>query len=346
VNILGIETSCDETAAAVVRDGKEILSNVVASQQRLHEQYGGVVPEVACRAHIEAITPVIEQAMAQAGLAYGDLDAIAVTQAPGLVGALLIGISAAKALAWRFRLPLIAVNHVEAHVYASVLEGQVPEYPAVALIVSGGHTLLLRCPSTTSFEWIGSTTDDAVGEAFDKVASVLGLGYPGGPVVDRRAAQGNPRAIPFPRTYLDPERFDFSFSGIKTAVLYHVRGQDAAGRKSPGPLADSEVADIAASFQEAVVEVLAEKTFRAADRYQARCVIVGGGVACNRRLRSLFLAHSARRGIPLILPSPKFCTDNAAMVAGLACPLFHEGRLASLSFDARPTLIRSSITSH
>jgi len=342
MDILAIETSCDETAAAVVRDGTEVLSDVIASQQEIHERYGGIVPEIACRAHIEAITPVIEEAVNRAGREYTDLDAIAVTYAPGLVGALLIGVSAAKALAWRLRLPLVAVNHIEAHVYANVLAGHPVEYPAVALVVSGGHTAIFLCQSPTEISMIGSTADDASGEAFDKVASILGLGYPGGPVIDRVAANGNPKAIRFPRTYLDRESFDFSFSGLKTAVLYHVRGQDAKVQSPSPELGEREVADIAASFQEAVVEVLVEKTCAAALRSDAKCVVLGGGVACNSRLRSKFGERASEVGIPIYWPPLKLCTDNAAMIAGLAYHHFRKGQTADLSLDANPTPLRSS----
>jgi len=342
MDILAIETSCDETAAAVVRDGTETLSDVVASQQEIHERYGGVVPEVACRAHIEAITPVIEEAVNRAGRTYAGLDAIAVTYAPGLVGALLIGVSAAKALAWRLKLPLIAVNHIEAHVYANVLAGHPVEYPAVALVVSGGHTAIFLCQSPTEISMIGSTADDASGEAFDKVASILGLGYPGGPVIDRVAANGDPRAIRFPRTYLDPESLDFSFSGLKTAVLYHVRGQNAKVQSPSPELGQKELADIAASFQEAVVDVLVEKTCAAGDRSGVKCVVLGGGVACNSRLRAKFGERASEIGIPIYWPPLKLCTDNAAMIAGLAYHHHQNGQIADLSLDANPTPLRSS----
>jgi N6-L-threonylcarbamoyladenine synthase len=346
MDILAIETSCDETAASVVRDGREILSDVIASQQEIHQRYGGVVPEIACRAHIEAITPVIEQAMVRAEVGFPGLNAIAVTYAPGLVGALLIGISAAKALAWRFRLPLVAVSHIEAHIYANILAGHPVEFPAAALVVSGGHTAIFLCRSPTEMTMIGSTTDDAAGEAFDKVAAVLKLGYPGGPVIDREAAKGNPRAVSFPRTYLEPDSFDFSFSGVKTAVLYHVKGQNA--RLEPGgpELRGQDVSDIAASFQEAVVDVLVEKTCAAARRSRAKCIVLGGGVACNSRLRAKFQERAARVRIPIYWPPLKLCTDNAAMVGGLAYHHLLAGHTADLSLDANPTPLRSSHSGH
>ncbi|MBI2191437.1 MAG: tRNA (adenosine(37)-N6)-threonylcarbamoyltransferase complex transferase subunit TsaD [Planctomycetes bacterium] len=336
MNLLGIETSCDETAAAVVRDGREVLSNVVCSQQILHGRYGGVVPELACRAHIEAITPAIQEALGQAGLRPGDLDAVAVTHAPGLVGALLVGVTAAKTMAWRLRIPLVPVHHVEAHIYANRLDGHPSVFPAVALVVSGGHTLLFRASSEADLACIGSTRDDAAGEAFDKVAAILGLGYPGGPAIDRVAARGHPAAIPFPRTFLEGDRFDFSFSGIKTAVLYHVKGQNAAGRAGGIPKAQ-EVADIAASFQEAMVDVLVVRTFLAAEHEHARAIYLGGGVACNSRLRQQFLERAGRSGIPVFWPRPALCTDNAAMIAGLGYHHWRRGRVAGLMLDAVPT---------
>lgn len=343
MNILGIETSCDETAVAIVRDGKEILSNVIASQQDLHRRFGGVVPEVACRAHIEAITPVLNEAMSQSGLDYSDLDAVSVTNAPGLVGALLIGLASAKTLAWRFRLPLVAVNHIEAHVYANILDGRPIEFPAVALVVSGGHTLLFECKSETEMTMIGSTIDDAAGEAFDKVASILKLGYPGGPVIDRCACAGDPTAVDFPRIYLDRDGFDFSFSGLKTSVLYQVKGQNAPVKAESPELSEQDIADVAASFQEAVVDVLVEKTMLAASRSGARCVMLGGGVACNTRLRARFQEAAGEEGVPVYWPKPQLCTDNAAMIAGLGYHLCRMGQLADLSIDVDPTPMRSPI---
>ena len=340
--ILGIESSCDETAAAVVRDGNEILSNIVASQQDLHKIYGGVVPEIACRAHIESITPVIEEAIGRSGLTFEELDAIAVTHAPGLVGALLIGLSSAKSLAWRYDLPLVAVNHIEAHVYANILDGQPVEFPAVALVVSGGHTAIFDCSSFTEIHLIGSTTDDAAGEAFDKVAAMLGLGYPGGPIIDRTAKNGNPKAVDFPRTYLKKVEFDFSFSGLKTAVLYHVKGQNAKVKTAMPEISENELADVVASFQEAVVDVLVDKTFAAARRTRARCAVLGGGVACNSRLREKFRERSEKTGLPVYWPQLSLCTDNAAMIAGLAHHHLQAGQVADLSLDVNPTPLRAA----
>ncbi|MBL7224422.1 MAG: tRNA (adenosine(37)-N6)-threonylcarbamoyltransferase complex transferase subunit TsaD [Candidatus Brocadiae bacterium] len=327
MRILGIETSCDETAAAVVDDGARIASSVVASQEHLHSKYGGVVPEIACRAHVEAITPIIDEALERAGTALGQLDAIAVTTCPGLIGSLLIGLAAAKTLSWLLGLPLAAVNHIYAHLYAPALDEPLP-YPVCGLIASGGHTILLRADSPIAVEVLGTTTDDAAGEAFDKAAAVLGLGYPGGPLIDQAARTGDPTAIRFPRTLLEPHSLDFSFSGIKTAVLYHCMGQNARGRHDVPPPPPEAVPDIAASFQEAVVDVLVTKSLRAVDRCGARTLVVGGGVACNSRLRAKLAEAADAEGIALRFAPPALCTDNAAMVAGLAEHLLAAGRVA------------------
>ncbi|MGH9560445.1 MAG: tRNA (adenosine(37)-N6)-threonylcarbamoyltransferase complex transferase subunit TsaD, partial [Terracidiphilus sp.] len=293
--ILGIESSCDETAAAVVADGVKILSNVVASQIDIHRKYGGVVPELASREHLRRIVPVVREAAEQARIKLQDVDAIAVTSGPGLIGALLVGVTYGKVLAQALGKPLIAVNHLEGHVHAVLLEahaaGRKPELPAVCLIVSGGHTILYDVHSDSSngarrfsYARIGGTRDDAAGEAYDKVARMLALGYPGGPIIDRLAAVGNPRAIHFPRSRLSPDSLDFSFSGLKTAVLYRVRGYQ--GRQhDPSTLTDSEIADIAASFQAACVDILVEKIHRAVKSCSAKCVIIGGGVSANSGLR-------------------------------------------------------------
>jgi len=344
MKVLGIESSCDETAAAVVIDGREVLSNVVASQTELHRKYGGVVPEIASRAHIEAIIPVLDEALASAGVTLDDIDVVAVSNRPGLVGALLIGVSAAKALAWAKRKPLVAVDHVRAHIYACSIraEGDAPlpdepVFPCVVLVASGGHTLILHAATPTECTILGSTTDDAAGEAFDKAAKVLGLGYPGGPIIDRIAKEGNPAAVDFPRSYLKAGSLDFSFSGLKTAVLYYWKGQDARGRP------ESERApleDVVASLQEAIVDVLVDKTILAAERTRASRVLLGGGVACNSRLRARMQAAAAERGIRLLLPLPKYCTDNAAMVAGLGYHLARANQYAPLDLEAKPGLIR------
>ncbi len=334
MNILGIESSCDETAAAVVRDGREILSSVVQSQIDLHALYGGVVPELACRAHIEAIVPVVDKALAQAGTRLDAIDGIAVTNTPGLVGALLVGVSMAKSLALATGKPLAGVDHIHGHIYAVKLAFPELEYPFVSLVVSGGHTSLYHSRSETEHDLLGATTDDAAGEAFDKVAKILDLGFPGGPVIDRLAKGRDAAKIPFARTMLEPDSLDFSFSGVKTSVLYHVRGQDG---KKPRALQPDEVADICAGFQEAVVDVLVEKTLRACARTGARRIAVGGGVACNGRLREKMTAAAGRIGSTAFFPPGRFCTDNAAMIAGLGYHLLREGKGADLMLDASPT---------
>jgi N6-L-threonylcarbamoyladenine synthase len=278
VRVLGIDTSCDETAAAVVLDGRTAQSNVVASQVELHARFGGVVPEIACRAHTENITRVIERALSDAGVALSGLDGVAVTNRPGLIGALLVGVNAAKAVALAADLPLVGVNHVEAHVFASVLESGEPEAPFVALVVSGGHTTLFLVHGPGRLEELGRTVDDAAGEAFDKASAALGLGYPGGPVIDRMAADGDPRAVAFRRPWLDPASLDFSFSGLKTAVARWVEARRAAGEPVP-------VADVAASFQEAVADVLTAKAVDACREHGVDHLMIGGGVAANSRRR-------------------------------------------------------------
>jgi N6-L-threonylcarbamoyladenine synthase len=336
--ILGIETSCDETAAAVVRDGKRVLSSVVASQDKLHLPYGGVVPEIACRAHLVTVLPVFHRALSEAGVKLDDLDAVAVVNTPGLVGSLLIGLTAAKALAWINALPLIGVNHLHAHAYAAALERDEDVFPCVTLVVSGGHTSLFHSRSPIEHERLGGTLDDAAGEAFDKVASILGLGYPGGPHIDRVARTGDPDAVRFPRSRLSADSLDFSFSGLKTAVLYHCRGQDA---NAPArALSAEETADVAAGFQEAVVDVLVEKLLRAARRISAKRIALGGGVAANSRLRERVQAAALSRGLDLLLPPTPYCIDNAAMVAGIAHHLYNAGSTSDLSLDANPTAKR------
>jgi len=334
VNILGIESSCDETAASVVRDGREILSSVVQSQIDLHAIYGGVVPELACRAHIEAIVPVVDRAMREAGTGWDGIDGIAVTNTPGLVGALLVGVSMAKSLALATGKPLAGVDHIHGHIYAVNLAFPALEHPFVSLVVSGGHTSLYHSRSQTEHDLLGSTTDDAAGEAFDKVAKILGLGFPGGPIIEKTAKGHDPAKIAFARTMLEPDSLDFSFSGVKTSVLYHVRGQDG---KKPRPLDPAEIGLICAGFQEAVVDVLVEKTMRACARTGAKRIAVGGGVACNGRLREKLTAAAARIGATACFPPGRFCTDNAAMIAGLGYHLFREGKGADLTLDAAPT---------
>ena len=335
MRILGIETSCDETCAAVVDDGRRVLSNVVATQTEIHRKYGGVVPEIASRAHLEALVPVVDEALEQAATRAADVDAVAVVHRPGLIGSLLLGVTAAKTLAWLHDVPLVGVNHIEAHIYAACLERDELPFPCIGLIVSGGHTSLYACDGPRAQTLLGATTDDAAGEAFDKVASILGLPYPGGPSIDLAAAGGSPKAVRFSRPWLSRDSFDFSFSGVKTAVLYHVRGQGAGAKARPPDLTEQEIADVAASFQECVVDVLVAKTLRAAEARGLDRIIVGGGVAANRRLRARFQEAAEAAGLDLILPEMCFCTDNAAMVAGLAYHDVAAGRVAGLDLETR-----------
>ncbi len=337
INILGIETSCDETAAAVVADGRNIKSSVVASQVNLHAEFGGVVPEIASRAHIENIYPVIAEAIAGAGVEKHQIDAVAIANQPGLVVALMVGLTAAKTLAFAWEIPLIAVNHVHAHLQSAMMEQEDLELPSVALIVSGGHTNLYSCTSPLDLTLIGSTTDDAAGEAFDKVATILHLGYPGGPAIEKAAKNGDAKAVDFPRSMLDRESLDFSFSGVKTAVLYYCRGQDMKGADRAASMSSQEIADVAASFQAAVVDVLVEKTRRAAERYSARTVLLGGGVAANTALRIALQDMCEGTGRRLYVAPRRLCTDNAAMVASLAYYKYVAGDLADLDLEAKAT---------
>jgi N6-L-threonylcarbamoyladenine synthase len=374
--ILGIESSCDETAAAVVRSGEQLISNVVASQIATHQPYGGVVPELASREHLRAIVPVVRQALAEAKHTYGSVDAIAVTQGPGLAGALLVGISYAKALAFALEKPLIAVNHLEGHIHAVLLEERQKgnhelQFPVLALVVSGGHThlyLATRKDSVWIYENIGHTRDDAAGEAFDKVAKLLGLGYPGGPVIDRLAPHGDPYAVKFPPAQIkhrdrrgrmdgraidphdDRPRFDFSYSGIKTAMLRYVEARNMhpaveerrkalAGMKKPTAedyLAhcDRLTLDLVASFQRAMIDDLVGKTLTAADAYNVATLFVTGGVAANRELRQTFEREGARQGVPVFFPSRPLSTDNAAMIAAAAYPKFLGKDFARMDFSA------------
>ena len=333
--ILGIETSCDETSAAVVKDGREIVSSIILSQDALHRQFGGVVPEIACRAHLESIIGIVNNALSDAKVPLAEIDAIAVVNTPGLIGALLIGVTAAKTLCMALDVPLLAINHLHAHIYANNLEQENILYPTISLVVSGGHTTLFLSESETKHTPLGWTIDDAAGEAFDKVSKILGLGYPGGPVIDKLARCGNRRAVTFPRAYLEKDSLDFSFSGLKTAVLYYCRGQDVRTSHQKTP-SDQEVADIAASFQEAVVDVLIDKTVLASRMYNVRGLALGGGVAANSRLRQRLQEVSKEIGIPVYCPSPKLCTDNAAMVAGLAYKQYLKGDISLLDIEAIP----------
>ena len=337
VNILGIETSCDETAAAVVADGRTIKSSVIASQTKLHEKYGGVVPEIASRAHIEKIYPVIAEAIEQAETCEADIDAIAVANQPGLTVALVVGVTAAKTLAFTWEKPLIAINHLHAHLQSAMLTEWNLQLPAVALIVSGGHTCLYDCHSPLELKLLGSTIDDAAGEAFDKVATILKLPYPGGPSIEEAAKKGNPNAVKFPRSMLGADSLDFSFSGIKTAVLYHCHGQDMKGENKVDSMSQCEIADIAASFQAAVVDVLVAKTQRAAEKIGAKTVLLGGGVAANNELRTALqqMCDSAIPAKKLLVAPKQYCTDNAVMVASLAYYKFKAKLFADLTLEPK-----------
>jgi N6-L-threonylcarbamoyladenine synthase len=327
--LLCIESSCDETAAAVVRDGRSMLSNVVASQVDIHARYGGVVPELASRKHVEAISVVINSALEEAGVSLDQIEGIGVTRGPGLIGALLVGLSTAKAMAWMLDVPLAAVHHMEGHILAPFLE-EAPDFPFLALAVSGGHTHLYRVDGIGRYKTLGQTLDDAAGEAFDKVAKLLGLGYPGGAVIDRLAARGNPQAIAFPRPMLHKPNFDFSFSGIKTAVLQYAQSCQE-------PIDDQHTADIAASFQAAVVEVLTRKTLRAAAAEGLQRIVVAGGVACNSGLRTRFGELSQKHGVKVYFPSPALCGDNAAMLGVAADYYLENGRHADNTVNAIST---------
>lgn len=324
--VLAIETSCDETAASLVLGGRDVLSSVVSSQIDLHAVYGGVVPEIASRAHLDLLNPVIAQAINEAGIDPSRIDAVAATHGPGLIGALLIGVSAAKTLALAWGIPYIGVNHMEAHLYAGLLEDPTLELPLVVLLVSGGHTMLVEMQDHGRYRLLGRTIDDAAGEAFDKVARFLGLGYPGGPAIDALARQGNPRSIDFPRGMLH-EGLDFSFSGLKTSVVNYVR-------KHP----DVATADVAASFQEAVVDVLVVKARRAAELVDAKGLVLGGGVAANSLLREKFAAMSTEIGRRCSLPSRAMCTDNAAMIGATAWHRLRSDGPTSLDTGAFPNL--------
>ena len=342
MRVLGIETSCDETAAAVVDDGRVLLAGEVASSSRLHVRFGGVVPEIACREHLRSIIPVVAVALEEAGTSPEAVDGVAVTNRPGLVGALLVGTSAAKALAWAWNKPLVVVNHIEAHIYAAHMAFEDLDYPYVALVVSGGHTSIYLVRDVFTYELMGATIDDAAGEAFDKVAKVLGLlgeHLHGGPVIETLAREGDAAAIDFPRSLID-KGFDFSFSGIKTAVLYRAHGQDASPKSAPATLNRVELADIAASFQEAVVDVLTAKLVRAARTAGVTRMVVGGGVAANGHLRTKLTCAAREQHLTVTFPPIGFCTDNAVMVAGLACHHLQAGRIAPLDVAAQAQVER------
>ncbi len=346
MKILGIESSCDECAAAVVERGEKVLSHVVASQISIHARFGGVVPEIASRRHLESIIPVIEQALDEAGTTIRQVDAVAVTNRPGLIGALLIGLSAAKGLALAANKPLIPVHHIEAHIYSSIMNVKEPDFPIIALVVSGGHTSLYHLRSLLDMETVGFTLDDAAGEAFDKVSSILGLGYPGGPAIEKTARGKGKGNIRFPRSFPGKDGFNFSFSGIKTAVLYHCRGnpgragfeksEKTGSKKRFDPENAENVAEVAASFQAAVVDVLVRRTMEAAKKFGAGAVAIGGGVAANSLLREEMAREASSMGVPIFMPPMSLATDNAVMVAGLGYHLFHAGKTGKLDIDAHP----------
>ena len=328
---LGIETSCDETAVAVLEDGFHVRSNLIASQVDLHERFGGVVPEVAARAHVEALNPLMQESLDAAGIGFGDLAGVAVTVGPGLVGALLTGMAAAKAVTLATGADLIGVNHLEGHIWANFLEHGRPDPPYVALVVSGGHTMIVHMPQVHRHEVLGQTLDDAAGEAFDKVARLIGLGFPGGPALDRLARDGDPGAIRFPRAMEDSGDFSFSMSGLKTAVLRYVKRERAEGH-------DLNLADVAASFQEAIVDVQVKKTVEAATKLGVRTILLGGGVVANSRLRERMLAAGEAAGLHVRFPPLDLCTDNAAMIACVGAARLARGERTSLDIGADPQL--------
>ncbi len=357
--ILGIETTCDETAAAVVRDGREVLSNVVASQVNLHAKFGGVVPEVAARAHLESLDLIVEQALRNAGVSDPamQLDGIAVAHCPGLIGCLLVGTAAAKGYAFAWEKPLIAVNHVQAHLYSVVLEARgarasadagnllanpnpytlYPSFPAIGLVMSGGHSSLYHVRAFDDLVRIGQTQDDAVGEAFDKVASILMLGYPGGPLIDKLAEQGDPRTVKFPLSHLEKDSLNFSFSGLKTAVLYFVNGKKGRERDATA-MSQQQKADVAASFQRVAAEMLVEKLRRAASRFETRSILIGGGVSANTAIRKAVIRLGEELNKPVFIPPMQYCTDNGAMIAGMGAALLKKGIVADLRLDTVATV--------
>lgn len=336
--LLCLESTCDETAAAIIDQDLGVLGSVVASQDELHQKYRGVVPEIAARAHVERILPVIDQALKHADCTLDQLSGIAVATTPGLSGSLVVGLAAAKALALALNLPLIAVNHLHAHVYACQLESETSVYPCIGMVVSGGHTHLYHYESALESTYLGGKIDDAAGEAFDKVASMLGLPYPGGPAVSRVAEAGDPRAYAFPRSFLKDDRLDFSFSGLKTAVRYAIAGPGEVDFAELN-LDDDTIANVAASFQQAVVDCLVQKAIQAAERTGVRRICVGGGVAANREFRRQLLAACEKHGCELQIASLKYCTDNAVMGA-IAIERYRAGLFESLELDIQPGLIR------
>lgn len=332
--ILAIETSCDDTGASVLLDGRKILSNIVSSQIDVHRKYGGIVPELASRRHIESITPIVKLALEEAKVSLKDIKGIAVTQGPGLIGSLLVGLSFAKALAYATGVPFVGVNHIEAHLSAIFLEEDFPKFPYIGLVVSGGHTSIFRVNDFGDYTLLGQTRDDAAGEAFDKVAKFLGLGYPGGPIIEELSKKGNPSAIKFPQPFLGKESFDFSFSGLKTAVVNYI--QSNKGMKEDLP--DDLIYDIVSSFQNVVVEILVKKTINAAKKQGLRRIVISGGVASNQYLRRKMRERAKEEKMKVYIPSPSLCTDNAAMVGVIGYEYLKRGRKSNLSINAYSTI--------
>jgi N6-L-threonylcarbamoyladenine synthase len=330
MRVLAIETSCDDTGVAVILDGRKILSNIVSSQVPIHQKYGGVVPELASRKHIESIVPIVTEALETAKVSLKEIDGIAVTQGPGLVGSLLVGLSFAKSIAFAAGLPFVGVNHIEAHLSAIFLEEKAPRFPFIGLVVSGGHTSLFRVDGFGKYMRLGQTRDDAAGEAFDKVAKLLGLGYPGGPIIDELSKMGNSKAIRFPRPSLGKNSFDFSFSGLKTAVVNYVK----AHPERPGDYPEDLIRDIVSSFQEAVIETLVRKTLQAAQHEDLGRIVLSGGVAANQRLRQRMKEEASEQKLRVYIPFPLFCTDNAAMVGVVGYEYLKRGIRSPLSLDA------------
>jgi N6-L-threonylcarbamoyladenine synthase len=335
--VLGIETSCDETAAAIVRDGREMVSSVISSQIPIHKRFGGVVPELASREHLDKIVPIVEEAFTRAGITKENIDGIAVTMGPGLVGSLLVGVSYAKAMAFALNKPLVGVNHIEGHIYSVCFENPPVEHPALALIVSGGHTNLFFVPEPGKYKVVGRTRDDAAGEAFDKVAKLLGLGYPGGPIIERLAREGDPQTVQFAIPRMGDHRPDFSFSGLKTAVQKYVR-ESGLQPVSKAEAPSQGIKDLAASFQRTVIKSLVSTMERVAAEYYPRTLIVGGGVACNGALRDASRQAAERLGVPIYFPSPHLSTDNAAMIAAAGTVKLQAGERAGWDLNADVSL--------
>ncbi|MGI6555049.1 MAG: tRNA (adenosine(37)-N6)-threonylcarbamoyltransferase complex transferase subunit TsaD [Bacillota bacterium] len=329
--ILAVETSCDETSAAIVADGRYVLSNIISSQINVHQKFGGVVPEIASRKHVEAIVPVVNQAFSEASCGFNEIDGVAVTYGPGLVGALLVGLSFGKAAAYALEVPLIGINHLVGHLYAGFLEAPDVEFPLIALVVSGGHTSIIYVPNHGYFTVLGETRDDAAGEVLDKVARAMGLGYPGGPEIEKKAALGNPQKYEFPRAWLEKNSLDFSFSGLKSALLNFLHNAEQRNEKL-------SVNDVAACFQEAVIDVLVEKTALGAVKNNVKTVMMVGGVASNKRLRLRMRERLDAEGVRLVVPPPELCTDNAAMIGCAAYYKMHSGRFSDLFLNAVPNL--------